>query len=78
MSRFFTTDVFLHTWDLARATGQDDHLDPERCAAMLEGMLPLDEMLRASGQFGPKVDPGPDADAVSRLMAFVGRDPGGA
>jgi uncharacterized protein (TIGR03086 family) len=75
ISRFFTADVFMHTWDLARATGQDESLDPERCAVMLEGMLPLDEMLRASGQFGPKVEVGEDADAPTRLMAFIGRDP---
>ena len=53
ISRFFTADVFMHTWDLARATGQDDALDPVRCAETLAGMEPLDEMLRASGQYGP-------------------------
>ena len=72
---FFTADVFMHTWDLARATGQDDGLDPDRCAEMLAGMEPMDEMLRASGQYGPKVDVPDDADPVSRLMAFIGRDP---
>ena len=29
VSQFFTADVFMHTWDLARATGQDDTLDPD-------------------------------------------------
>lgn len=75
VSRFFTADVFMHTWDLARATGQDDNLDPERCTAMLDGMLPLDGMLRASGQYGPRVEVPDDADPVTKLMAFVGRDP---
>ena len=28
-SRFYTADVFMHTWDLARATGQDETLDPD-------------------------------------------------
>ena len=28
VDRFYTVDVFMHTWDLARATGQDDTLDP--------------------------------------------------
>ena len=28
ISRFFTADVFMHTRDLARATGQDETLDP--------------------------------------------------
>jgi len=76
VSRFFTGDVFLHTWDLARATGQDETLDPERCATMLSGMEPIDELLRSSGQYGPKVDVPADADVQTRLIAFIGRDPG--
>ncbi len=42
---------------------------------MLEGMQPLDELLRASGQFGPKVELPDDADVQARLLAFIGRDP---
>ena len=75
VSRFFTADVFLHTWDLARATGQDERLDPERCARMLEGMQPMDELLRSSGQYGPKVEVPEDADVQTQLLAFIGRDP---
>lgn len=75
VDRFYTADVFLHTWDLARATGQDERLDPGRCAAMLEGMLPLDEVLRTSGQFGPRVEVPGDADVQTRLLAFIGRTP---
>jgi uncharacterized protein (TIGR03086 family) len=75
VSRFFTADVFMHTWDLARATGQDDTLDPERCAQLLEGMRPLDDLLRSSGQYGPKVDVPDDADVQTRMLAFIGRDP---
>jgi uncharacterized protein (TIGR03086 family) len=71
----YTNDVFLHRWDLARATGQDETLDPERCAAMLEGMLPMDELLRQSGQYGPKVEVADDADVQTRLLAFIGRTP---
>lgn len=73
VSRFFTGDVFLHTWDLARATGQDETLDPERCAVMLAGMEPLDKVLRSSGHYGPKVPVPDDADAQTRLLAFIGR-----
>lgn len=75
VSRFFTADVFMHTWDLGRATGQDPALDPDRCSAILEQMLPLDDMLRASGQYGPRVDVPDDADPATKLMAFIGRDP---
>jgi uncharacterized protein (TIGR03086 family) len=75
IAQFFTNDVFQHTWDLARATGQEHGMDPERCAAMLEGMEPLDELLRTSGQFGPRFPVADDADPTSKLVAFIGRDP---
>ncbi|WP_205473165.1 TIGR03086 family metal-binding protein [Nocardioides sp. SYSU D00038] len=78
VSRFFTADVFMHTWDLARATGQDDTLDPERAAALLAGMEPMDEVLRASGQYGARVAVSADAPVQDRLVGFIGRDPGWA
>lgn len=75
IDRFYTTDVFFHTWDLARASGQDDGLDPDVCASLVAEMEPLDDMLRASGQYGPRVAVPDDAPAVERLMGFLGRDP---
>jgi uncharacterized protein (TIGR03086 family) len=71
----YTSDVFMHRWDLARATGQDETLDPDKCSQMLEGMLPLDDVLRASGQYGPRVDVPDDADVQTQLLAFIGRTP---
>jgi uncharacterized protein (TIGR03086 family) len=53
IDRFYTSDVFMHTWDLARATGQDDRLDAEFSAMLLGGMEPMDAILRSSGQYGP-------------------------
>ncbi|MDP3891942.1 TIGR03086 family metal-binding protein [Nocardioides sp.] len=75
VDRFYTPDVFMHTWDLARATGQDDRLDPAYCAELLAGMEPMDELLRASGQYGPRVEVDPDAPVQDRLVGFIGRDP---
>jgi uncharacterized protein (TIGR03086 family) len=71
----YTSDVFLHRWDLARATGQDETLDPVKCAEMLEGMAPLDSVLRESGQYGPRVEVADDADVQTKLLAFIGRTP---
>jgi uncharacterized protein (TIGR03086 family) len=73
VSRFYTADVFMHTWDLATATGQPHGMDQGLAAETLAGMEPMDEMLRASGQYGAKVDVPAAADPVSRLMGFVGR-----
>lgn len=75
IDQFYTTDVFMHTWDLATASGQEPGLDRHTCADLLAGMEPLDDMLRASGQYGPRVPVADDADAVDRLVAFIGRDP---
>ncbi|GAB7108191.1 maleylpyruvate isomerase family mycothiol-dependent enzyme [Streptomyces phaeofaciens JCM 4814] len=75
VDQFYTSDVFLHTWDLARATGQEERLDPGRCARMLDGMLPLDEILRKSGHYGPRVDVPESSDVQTRLLAFIGRKP---
>ena len=73
VDRFYTADVFMHTWDLARATGQDERLDEERCRELYEGMLPMDDLLRASGQYGPKVPVADDADVQTKLLGFIGR-----
>lgn len=75
VARLFTPDVFVHTWDLARSSGQPDRLDAARCTAMLDGMRGIEPMLRASGQFGVQQPEPPDADATDRLMAFLGRNP---
>ena len=75
VDRFYTTDVFLHTWDLARATGQDERLDPRECADLLAEMAPIEELMRSSGQYGPRVPVPGDAAAQTRLLAFIGRDP---
>jgi uncharacterized protein (TIGR03086 family) len=75
IDQFYVSDIFMHTWDLARATGQDERLDPDFCAALLVGMEPMDEILRSSGQYGPKVEVPADADVQSRMLAFIGRDP---
>jgi uncharacterized protein (TIGR03086 family) len=75
IAMIYTPDVFLHRWDLARATGQDETLDPARCAEILAGMLPMDDVLRESGQYGPRVVVPDDADVQTKLLAFIGREP---
>lgn len=75
IDQFYTADVFMHTWDLARALGVEPRLDEARCAEMVAGMEPMDEVLRSSGQYGPRVEVPRDALAQDRLMGFIGRDP---
>ncbi len=75
IDRFYTADIFMHTWDLARASGQDVALEPEFCAQLLAGMESMEEVIRSSGQYGPKVEVPSEADPQTRLVGFIGRDP---
>lgn len=68
-------DLMIHTWDLARAGGLDVTLPADIVTEMLVGMQPLDEILRSSGQYGPKVPVADDADDQTKLIAFTGRTP---
>jgi uncharacterized protein (TIGR03086 family) len=75
IAMFVTGDVLIHTWDLARATGQDETIEADVAAEMLAGMEPIDEVLRSSGHYGPRVAVPADADVQTRLIAFTGRSP---
>ena len=75
IDQFYTADVFMHTWDLARATGQDDRLDADFCAELLAGMEPIEDVMRSSEQYGARVPVKDDADAQTRMLGFIGRDP---
>jgi uncharacterized protein (TIGR03086 family) len=70
-----TAEVLVHTWDLARAIGVDPRLDPELCEISSGVVEPNHGSLRSSGMFGPAVAVPARADAATRLVAFLGRDP---
>ncbi|HEY7261741.1 MAG TPA: TIGR03086 family metal-binding protein [Trebonia sp.] len=75
IDRFYTADVFMHTWDLAMATGQDTRLDPGFCARLLAGMEQFEDAMRSSGQYGARVEVPEDAGPQARMLGFIGRDP---
>ncbi|GAA3540116.1 hypothetical protein AFL01nite_29540 [Aeromicrobium flavum] len=75
IDRFYTTDVLMHTWDLAESAGVASGLDPVECEHLLAGMSLSEQLLRDSGQYGPAVPVPADSDGVTRLMGFIGRDP---
>ena len=75
VDRFYTADVYMHTWDLATSNGRKSGLDPEFATHMLVGMVGIEDLLRSSGQYGPPVAVADDADPVTRLVGFIGRDP---
>jgi uncharacterized protein (TIGR03086 family) len=70
---FGVGDVLVHTWDLARAVGLDERLDPDEVHRLFEVMEPNDAMMRQGTAFGERVPVDPDADEQTRLLAFTGR-----
>jgi uncharacterized protein (TIGR03086 family) len=72
-----TPDVLVHTWDLAQAAGVEVELDAGelgRQAAAIASMPPeVDQAMRSSGHYGPRVEVPDDADALTRVLAFNGR-----
>src|SRR5262249_5155951 len=47
------SDLLVHTWDLARATGLDARLDPDECARVLANVQTLGDAARSPQVFGP-------------------------
>ena len=73
--QFVTGDVLVHSWDLARATGGDETLDPDEAAKVYETYKGFGDNVRHPQVFGPEVAVPDDASAQDRLIAFTGRDP---
>ncbi|MEO1059986.1 MAG: TIGR03086 family metal-binding protein [Actinomycetota bacterium] len=68
-------DPLAHTWDLAVATGQPPALDAGLAAEATAVVLAFEAAFRAPGRLGPAVEVSDDADAVTRFVATMGRDP---
>ena len=68
-------DLVVHGWDLGRATGGDERLDPELVAMAYDYIAPVAELWRQAGAFGPAVPVPEGADQQTRLLALVGRHP---
>ncbi len=68
-----SVDTMIHTWDLARAVGADERLDPGDVLAALDALSPQVEGFRSAGVFGPEVPASAGAPAQVRLLALVGR-----
>jgi uncharacterized protein (TIGR03086 family) len=69
-----TSDITIHTWDLARATGADEHLPGELVDAVWAHFEPQIESLAASGLYAAPVSVPDDAPLQDRLLAVTGRD----
>lgn len=70
-----TTDVLVHTWDLARAVDADPALDPDLCGVAFELSNLNQARIRDSGMYAPAVPVSRELDAQARLLGLLGRDP---
>jgi uncharacterized protein (TIGR03086 family) len=69
------SDLLLHTWDLAKATGQDTTM-PSGLAEAAYGLVHgkfTDEQRK--GVFKPEVKVGANASPQEKLLAYTGRAP---
>ena len=73
LGRFVSTDVLVHTWDLARSVGGNETINADAVAAAYSGLKPMDAMIRQPGVFGAKLDE-PSDDLQTEFLRFLGRE----
>lgn len=66
-------DTLLHTWDFARATGQDERLDREAVHKAFEWLQTLGDRIRRPGGFKPALELPPGADEQTAFVCYAGR-----
>jgi uncharacterized protein (TIGR03086 family) len=75
VDRFLCGDLVVHGWDLARATGLDEHIDAGDVEAVTAEARRFGDAFRSPGVCGPEVEVPADASAKDKLLAFYGRRP---
>jgi uncharacterized protein (TIGR03086 family) len=73
IDRFACFDLVVHRWDLARATGGDETVDPADAERVIEGAKAFGPALRSPGVCGAEVEVAPDADTTTRMLGLLGR-----
>jgi uncharacterized protein (TIGR03086 family) len=69
------TEVVIHGWDVARATGQPYDIDAATADAVLPHVTAIAAEGPTEGLFGPAVPVADDAPVLDRIVALSGRDP---
>jgi len=70
-----TTDLAVHSWDLARGIGAASLMPDELADAVLARVAPQAESWQGAGIFDPPVPVPDDAVPQDRLVALLGRRP---
>jgi uncharacterized protein (TIGR03086 family) len=75
VDRFICFDLNIHGWDLARATGQDERIEPAELPKLWATAESFGDAIRSENVCGPPVEVPDDAPEQDRLIAFLGRHP---
>ena len=73
VDKFLCSDLVVHGWDLARAAGLDESIEPDDAQRVRRNMESMGDALRSPGAFGAEVEPSPGADEQQQMLAFLGR-----
>ena len=73
VDRFLCFDQVVHGWDLARATGLDEHIDPDELVRVRAHAEEFGDALRSPQAFGPELEAPNGAGDQAKLLAFLGR-----
>lgn len=75
IDQFYSMDLCVHTWDLARAAGLShlEPIDPVEMRTIRAALAGLGEGLRQPGVIGPEAAVPDDADEQTRFLAWLGR-----
>jgi uncharacterized protein (TIGR03086 family) len=66
-------DVFIHGWDIAKATGQDTTLDPELVEASYKIVEPRKGQPQSGRAFGPQIEMSEAVDLQTKMLGILGR-----
>lgn len=69
------TEVVVHGWDLARASGQSYDIDAATADAVVPYVAQFATEEPVEGMFGRAVPVGEDAPVLDRIVGMTGRDP---
>ncbi|WP_248581112.1 TIGR03086 family metal-binding protein [Nocardioides sp. InS609-2] len=75
MADFYGWDLMIHSWDIARATGQEWSIADEEVERLNRTADGWGDALHSEGVCAPEVALPDDASAQDRLLARLGRDP---
>ena len=75
VDRFVCFDLNIHGWDLARAAGLDERIEPEELPKLWATAESFGDAIRSENVCGPPVEVPDDASEQDRLLAFLGRRP---